>query len=209
MPSLRIAVIAPEDSRYLQHFIDDVKQVDPAIEIVRHHEEIETSATDLLVMIVQADRGVSQSEIASFNDIRERQLPGLVLVASLMPTDGLPLAEDRWDFDDIAMLINRTIEKPVTPFLVLHDDEGLPIALYDLANDQVINYISGKPEILEGDEELREVVRDFKDEFEEEDFSIEDFTSGLRVIALPYIPERAIGSDELIKLLSTLQQVHS
>jgi hypothetical protein len=123
-----------------------------------------------------------------------------------MGSQGIPLAEDRWDFDDIATLITRTMEKSVTPFLVLHDDDGFPIALYDLKEDRVINYISGSPETNEGDEELREVVREFKEEFDEEDFSVMDFTSGLRVVALPYIPERKIGSEEFRRLITRLQQ---
>lgn len=206
MAHLRATLIAPIDSAYIQKVTEDVTAVSSSMEINDYSQEAPNASSDLIIFLIHADRGISQHEIAAFNSLRERQIPALVLVSSLMPSLGIPLAEDRWDFDDIATLITRTMEKPVTPFLVLHDDDGFPIALYDLKEDRVINYTSGSPEAIDGDEELREIVREFKEEFDEEDYSAIDFTSGLRVVALPYIPERKIGSEEFRGLITMLQQ---
>jgi hypothetical protein len=179
------------------------------IEFQPYRESSPVSSCDLVVLNIAADRGISADEIKAFNELRERQIPAIILVSSLMPEDGIPLADDRWDFDDITMLITRTLEKPVAPYLVLHDDEGLPIGLYDLKGDCVINYSSDEGKIEESDQELKEVVRDFKTEFDEEDFTESDFTSGLRVVALPFIPERRIGVAEADRYLTTLLQVRS
>lgn len=181
-----------------------------------------TSDVDLLILMIYADRGLSAEEIATFNRLRERQIPALILVTNLLPTiqpipperllqgrdKGVEVrGDDRWDFDDLVMLINRVLEPCIAPFLVLHDDDGAPIGLYDLDEGSVIDYSAGVPVRSVADEDLTSLVKEFKDEFDSESFLSDDFTSGLRVIALPYIPERGIGVREVEKFLTTLQQV--
>jgi hypothetical protein len=198
-------VIAPNQSPFIEALRGDLMKAGIGVDFRIHGEEAPPSSCDLLLLVIHADRGISQLEIERFNTLREKQIPALILVASLMPEDGLPLSEDRWDFDDVVMLISRTLEKAVTPYLVLHDDAGVPIGLYDLEGDEVIDHSSGVGERSRADVELREVVQDFKEEFEDDDFSITDFSSGLRVVALPYLPERGIGSKEISTFLTTLQ----
>lgn len=202
-------LIAPPDAPINARITEDFSSIGVGVDLVSYDQSDDISGCEFLLLIIAADRGISTDEIKAFNELRERQIPALVLVTSLMPEDGIPLADDRWDFDDITMLISRTLEKPVTPFLVLHDDAGMPIGLYDLKEDQVLDYSTGRSVIVASDEELREVVSEFKIEFDDEDFTDEDFLSGLRIVAIPFVPERGIGIDQSARYLTMLQQAHS
>lgn len=206
---LRGVLIAPPGSHLSRPLIAGTHEKGLRLELVPFEAVANTSQYDLIVVIIAADRGISAAEIEAFNQLRERQIPALLLVTSLLPHDGITLADDRWDFDDITMLISRTLEKPVTPFLVLHDDAGLPIALYDLKKEKVLNYSTGSAVEEESDQELKEIVKEFKVEFDDEDFADDDFTTGLRVVAIPFIPERGIGIDQSVRLLTMLQRAHS
>lgn len=206
---LRGVLIAPPGSHLSGPLIAETHEKGLRLDLVPFEEVADSSQFDLIVVIIAADRGISAVEIEAFNQLRERQIPALLLVTSLLPHDGITLADDRWDFDDITMLISRTLEKPVTPFLVLHDDSGLPIALYDLKNEKVLNYSTGSAVEEESDQELKDLVKEFKVEFDDEDVTDDDFTTGLRVVAIPFIPERGIGVDQSVRLVTMLQRAHS
>ncbi|MGA1279254.1 MAG: hypothetical protein ACO3YA_03010 [Candidatus Nanopelagicaceae bacterium] len=209
MTMLRGVLIAPPGSHLSGPLIAGMHEKGLSLDLVPFQGDTDTGQFDLIIVIIAADRGISATEIEAFNRLRERQIPALLLVTSLLPHDGITLADDRWDFDDVTMLISRTLEKPVTPFLVLHDDAGLPIALYDLKSERVLNYSTGTAVEEESDQELKEIVKEFKIEFDDEDFTEDDFTTGLRVVAIPFIPERGIGIDQSVRLLTMLQRAHS
>ena len=200
--TLEAVVVAPRDFKLASL----TSPITSQLNLIPDHNDLEASKSDLLILIIEADRGLSQDEISRFNQLRESQIPSIILVTSLIGNDASANNQDRWDFDDVMMLINRTLEKTIAPYLVLHDDTGLPIGLYDLLDHSVINYGSGKPEREEPEAELKELVKDFQEEIEEESFVPSDFTSGLRVVAIPYIPERKIGIAEIEYFLTMLRQ---
>ena len=188
---LRARVFTSPDSRYTASIPRDFPQLTINAE----------GDVDLGLFILEADRGIAQEEIAAFQRFRDLQLPTLILVAGLWPQ----ATEDSWDFDDMVMLINRVLEKAITPYLVLHDDDGVPSGLYDLARDLAIEQKGEMRNESEADLELKSLIVDFKEEWDEEDFQVEDFTSGLRVVAIPYVPERRVGVHEAQQLITTLQ----
>jgi translation initiation factor IF-2 len=200
---LRTLVVAPPDFN-LGAFSHSIKT---PLALNLYSEKMASEQSDLLILIIEADRGLSQDEILSFNRLRELQIPSLILVTSLISPTGSKDDQDRWDFDDVVMLINRTLEKAIAPYLVLHDDYGLPIGLYDLLESSVIDYTDGTPRRLTPEPEIEELVKDFREELEEENFLSSDFTSGLRVVVIPYIAERKIGIAEVDYFLTKLQQV--
>lgn len=197
--SLSALLIAPTPSPYAEALIRDVAE----IEVLRHDEVSSEAHFDLVFFLIHADRGISQAEIDRFNRVRELQIPTLVLVALSHDKE---VDQDQWDFDDVVMLANRVLEKVVTPFLVLHDDDGAPVGLYYLEQDSVIDYSKEEPRLTPADPELSEIVAEFKSEFEEEEFMVDDFLTGLRTIAIPYIPERNIGNTEIKSFVTKLQQ---
>ncbi len=155
---------------------------------------------DFALLVLEADRGISADEISRFHALREAQIPALILITSLI-TDG---DADRWDFDDLTMLANRTLEEVVTPYLVLHDDEGQPSGLYELATNTIIDYSLSHVERRPADEDLRTLTAEFCTEFNEQNFDTSDFVTGLRVVALPYVPERRVGIAETAYFITKL-----
>lgn len=190
-------IIASADSRYqnlIRADFPDVQWQSP---------ETADQGADFVMMVIEADRGISTDEVSRFHALREAQIPALVLITSLL-TEG---ESDRWDFDDLTMLANRTLEEVVTPYLVLHDESGQPSGLYELETNTIIDYSVTPAERRPADDELKALTADFRSEFIEADFEIQDFTSGLRVVALPYVPERGVGIAETARLITTLESI--
>lgn len=196
---ISVALFTPEHSRYL----DVVRGIDAIGTIIEKSRPELLSEVDLAIFLIEADRGISQEEIASFQKIRELQLPTLILVASLLPDSH---ALDQWDFDDVIMLVNRVLEPSITPFLVLHGEDGVPSGLFDLARRKVIDYSSSSRSEFEPEPDLMSLTEEFRSEYDESGYCDSDFISGLTVVAIPFIPERGIGHFELVELLTKLQQ---
>lgn len=205
-PLLSIALFAPADSTYRQILLEHPIS-SQAIGTVIGPERLELiGEVDVIIYIIEADKGLSPSDIELFQHVRQFQVPTLILVTSLAPQ----LSEsDRWDFDDVMLLVNRVLEPSFAPFLVLHGEDGSPSGLFDLSHLSVINNSADTPSISEPDEDLLALTKDFKDEFDESGFLMEDFSSGLSVMALPFIPEKGIGWDQLSEILTTLQLARS
>ena len=108
--------------------------------------------------------------------------------------------------DDMIMLANRVLEPVIAPYLVLHDEKGLPNGFFDLTSKKVLNYSSGEMIEENGESELTLLVEEFQNEYDQFDFQEEDFLSGLYCPAIPFIPERNLGSDQLLKFITKLAQ---
>lgn len=196
---ISVALFAPENSRY-RHSLQSMDAIGTIID--KSRPEL-FGEVDLAIFLIEADRGISNEEISTFQQIRELQLPTLILVASLLPDSK---GSDQWDFDDVIMLVNRVLEPAITPFLVLHGDDGIPSGLFALARKKVIDYSGANPSEIEPESDLMNLTEEFRTEYEESGYSESDFISGLTVVALPFIPERGIGLVETGQLLTKLQQ---
>jgi hypothetical protein len=82
------------------------------------------SESDLAIFAINPSAGVDQETIALWEALDEFQIPRLVVVTHLEKQEA--------DFDDAVMIANRVFSPMATPFLVLHDEAGLPIALISL-----------------------------------------------------------------------------
>lgn len=159
---------------------------------------IDTEEADAFALLVDARTGISAGMVEAWQYFAERQFPRVLLV------QGIELAES--DFDDIVMIANRILEEFATPYLVLHDDLGLPSGLIELMNNIVSDY-SGA-EIVEylADTELQDLVIEFKDEHSlfAEEMSHGAFAQGTVAIALPIGDLKPIGARELNRILKSL-----
>jgi hypothetical protein len=84
-----------------------------------------------------------------------------------------------------------------TPYLVLHDEMGLPIALISLSDLSIIDYSTIPPTIKACEPEHETLVQEFRDEYLELiQASGEDaFAAGLLFPAIPLWIDRGIGVD--------------
>ena len=154
---------------------------------------------DLFALCVDAQLGISNEMVAAWEFAAQRQLPRILLVHGL---DG----SGQIDFDDIVLIANRILEEVLTPFLVLHDEAAGPIGLIEIRTGQVRDYSIDPVAHYAADNELLELVSEFRDETDRQISEVgEDaFAQGRIAIALPLIERNQIGLAELNSILATL-----
>jgi hypothetical protein len=98
------------------------------------------------------------------------------------------------------------LEPVVTPYLVLHADNGEPTALINL-EDQVITDYSTKIAVNSAAEnEHLELILEFKEELENslQEGGWDQFVSGLIIPAIPLIPKNRLGISEIKRFLDLI-----
>jgi translation elongation factor EF-G len=153
---------------------------------------------DAAIFIINPSAGIDNETIAIWRDFDEYQTPRLVLVTVL---EGMEL-----DFDDAVLLANRVFDPLVTPYLVLHGESGTPVGTISLDDLSTKDYSTSPPEIGTADEELTELVRDFREEYLELMMEMEEgaFGAGILFPALPVNTANGLGIDLVTKYLSEL-----
>jgi hypothetical protein len=169
---------------------------DRGIEVTAQTED--PAHIDCAIFAINPSAGIDPETIAlweSFNDY----LTPRIMVALALPGADL-------DFDDAVLLANRVFDQMVTPYLVLHGDDGTPAALISLDDLSVRNYIQGIAVISQSEPEHRELVADFQSEYLEiVEASGEDaFAAGLLFPAIPVNIDNGIGLDVLSQYLNKL-----
>lgn len=144
---------------------------------------------DLAIFAINPSAGIDQETIDKWAQLDDFQTPRLVVVTGLEKQEA--------DFDDAVMIANRVFDQMITPFLVLHDEAGLPIALISLQDLTIINYATTPPTRSASEPEHQTLVQEFRDEYLELFVSSgEDaFQAGLQFPAIPLWIERGIGVD--------------
>ena len=145
--------------------------------------------SDCAIFVINPSTGIDQSTIDIWRSIDEFQTPRIVVVTHVENQDA--------DFDDAVMLANRVFDHMATPYLVLHDDAGLPCALISLYSMRVLDYSTNPPTDIACEPEHETLVQEFRDEYLElVTSSGEDaFAAGLLFPAIPIWLERGIGVD--------------
>jgi hypothetical protein len=160
------------------------------------HEVVAES--DLALFVINPAAGISPETIELWQALDEFQIPRLIAVTVL---DGQEL-----DFDDAVMLINRVLDQVITPYLVLHAENGHPIALIRLSDLEIIDYSTSPPTIRHHEPEHEELVRDFRDEYFQVMSEMDEgaFTAGILFPAIPVNISRGIGIDIVKRYISEL-----
>lgn len=165
---------------------------DPAQVAAVFNAQISQSAvpdSDLAIFAIDPSAGIDQTTIDLWQSLDEFQVPRLVVVTHLEKLEA--------DFDDAVMIATRVFDQMITPYLVLHDDAGLPIALISLSDLQIIDYSTNPKTVRSSDEEHQTLVQEFRDEYLEllADSGENAFEAGLLFPAIPLWIERGIGVD--------------
>jgi translation elongation factor EF-G len=165
---------------------------DPAQVAAVFNAQISQSAvpdSDLAIFAIDPSAGIDQATIELWQSLDEFQVPRLVVVTHLEKLEA--------DFDDAVMIATRVFDQMITPYLVLHDDAGLPIALISLSDLQIIDYSTNPKTVRSSDEEHQTLVQEFREEYLEllADSGENAFEAGLLFPAIPLWIERGIGVD--------------
>jgi hypothetical protein len=96
----------------------------------------------------------------------------------------------------------------VTPYLVLHDELGVPCALISLKDLQIIDYATTPATIRSSDPEHQQLVSEFRNEFltQMELMGEDGFAAGLVFPAVPIWLDRHIGTDIVKIYISQLER---
>lgn len=151
--------------------------------------EIAIPESDLAIFALDPSAGIDQVTIDLWESLDEYQVPRLVVVTHLEKLEA--------DFDDAVMIATRVFDQMITPYLVLHDEAGLPAALISLSDLQIIDYSTNPKNIKSSEEEHQTLVQEFRDEYLEllADSGENAFEAGLLFPAIPLWIERGIGVD--------------
>ena len=153
---------------------------------------------DAAIFVVNPAAGIDAETIELWRGFDEYQTPRLIAVTVL---DGMEL-----DFDDAIMLANRVFDQTITPYLVLHGENGSPIGTISLATLKTTDYSTTPPTKDHADSELIEVVEEFRDEFLERIDEMEDgaFAAGIIFPAIPLNLSNGLGVDIIKAYLEEL-----
>ena len=151
--------------------------------------ETAESESDLAIFAIDPSAGIDQATIDLWQSLDEYQVPRLVVVTHLEKLEA--------DFDDAVMIATRVFDQMVTPYLVLHDEAGMPAALIGLSDLEIIDYSTNPKTIKNSEEEHRTLVQEFRVEYLEllEASGEDAFSAGLLFPAVPLWIERGIGVD--------------
>ena len=157
------------------------------------------SDSDLAIFAINPSAGVDQKTIEQWAELDEFQIPRLVVVTHLQLQEA--------DFDDAVMIANRVFSPMATPYLVLHDEAGLPVALISLTDLNIIDYSTHPSTVRMSDPEHQTLVQEFRDEYLEllQASGDQAFAAGLLFPAIPLWIEKGIGVDIVNTYIQELQ----
>ena len=110
------------------------------------------------------------------------------------------------DFEDMSAIVTKNFEPVLTPYLVLHSDQGFPTALIELESLRITDYSLGLISQRDSDPEHKELVADFREEYLE---AIEiagegAFLEGLLFPAIPLYLAIKMGVSEIANFLTQI-----
>jgi hypothetical protein len=154
--------------------------------------------SDLAIFTIDPSAGIDQATIDLWQSLDEYQVPRLVVVTHLEKLEA--------DFDDAVMIATRVFDQMLTPYLVLHDEAGLPAALIGLADLQITDYSTDPITKKNCEPEHQTLVQEFRDEYLDQIASLgeDSFRAGLMFPAVPLWIERGIGIDIVHEFIQQL-----
>ena len=163
-----------------------------------HTSLVAEAESDCAIFVINPATGIDQITIDIWRAIDELQTPRIVVVTQLENLEA--------DFDDAVMLANRVFDHMATPFLVLHDDAGLPCALISLETMRILDYSTNPPQDIACEPEHELLVQEFRDEYLELSTSLggSAFAAGMLFPAIPLWIEKGVGVDIVNNYLSEL-----
>lgn len=153
---------------------------------------------DVLVILASTKSGIDAEIISQWQSFRESYLPVVIAIVDLDNGDV--------DFEDMSAIVGKMLEPVVTPYLVLHADDGSATALINLENYQITDYSTGDRVLKDSDPEHKELVQEFSQELMEvlEEGGWEQFVQGLIIPAIPLLPEINLGVAEIKRFLNLI-----
>ena len=157
-----------------------------------------TSEAEVVVVLASAKNGIDQQILSGWQGFREGYVPVIVVV--------LDFDDGDVDFEDMSAIVGKMLEPVVTPYLVLHADDGKAVGLIDLETLQVTDYSTKQGVVRESDPEHKELVKEFAEELKSAliEGGWEQFIQGLIIPAIPLKLDNSLGVYEIKRFLNLI-----
>ena len=157
--------------------------------------------SDVALFLVSAQDGIVSADLEKWRIARELYIPSLVVICDLLVSE--------IDFEDMTAIASKMLDPVVTPYLVLHGEDGRPAALINLETLLLSDYSDGGVSTRTADPEHVELVSEFRDEYLEaiEDAGEDSFSAGLLFPALPWVEGTRIGLDQIKEYLDQVPTI--
>ena len=153
---------------------------------------------DLAIVVINAQEGVSHELTQWWSAAREKQIPRLIAVTDI--------DSGEIDFDDIVLIAQRVLDPVLTPYLVLHGDNGEPSGTISLESLETTDYSTTPPTHAKAESDLIELVHDYRTEYLEQrdEYGAEGFNDGLLFPAIPVIAKIGFGKAEILSYVKSI-----
>jgi translation elongation factor EF-G len=164
-------------------------------------EAVGFEEADGAIFVVSANDGIVSADLETWRTARDLYIPSLVVISDLSSSE--------IDFEDMSAIASKMLDPIVTPYLVLHGDDGAPAALISLESLEVSDYSAPQVTKRAADPEHEELVAEFRTEYLEavEDAGENSFQAGLLFPALPWIEKTKMGINEIKEYLKLVPTV--
>ena len=164
-------------------------------------EAVGFEEADGAIFVVSANDGIVSADLETWRTARDLYIPSLVVISDLSSSE--------IDFEDMSAIASKMLDPIVTPYLVLHGDDGSPAALISLEDLEVSDYSGAEVGKRAADPEHVELVAEFRTEYLEavEDAGENSFQAGLLFPALPWIEKTKMGINEIKEYLKLIPTV--
>jgi len=153
---------------------------------------------DVVIVVASAKSGIDPKVVEQWHTFRELYVPTIVAIVDFEDGDV--------DFEDMSAIVGKMLEPVVTPYLVLHADNGQPTALINL-EDQIITDYSAKTVVnISSESEHRELILEFKEELDNslQEGGWDQFVAGLIIPAIPLMLGIKLGVSEIKRFLDLI-----
>jgi translation elongation factor EF-G len=164
-------------------------------------EAVGFEEADGAIFVVSANDGIVSADLGTWRTARDLYIPSLVVISDLFSSE--------IDFEDMSAIASKMLDPIVTPYLVLHGDDGAPAALISLESLEVSDYSGAEVGKRAADPEHVELVAEFRTEYLEavEDAGENSFQAGLLFPALPWIEKTKMGINEIKEYLNLVPTI--
>ncbi len=161
-------------------------------------EDLPSSDAEVVVILASTKTGVEQQIASNWHTFREGYVPVLIVV--------LDFEEGEVDFEDMSAIIGKILEPVVTPYLVLHAEDGKAVGLINLETLLITDYSTEISVERESDPEHKELVKEFSEELKEVllEGGWEQFIQGLIIPAIPLNLNNSLGIAEIKRFLNLI-----
>lgn len=161
-------------------------------------DQLPTSDAEVVVILTSTKNGVDQEILSNWQTFREGYVPVIIVV--------LDFDQGEVDFEDMSAILGKMLEPVVTPYLVLHADDGKAVGLINLESLQVTDYSKENGLERESDPEHKELVKEFAEELKDAlvEGGWEQFVQALIIPAIPLRLENSLGINEIKKFLNLI-----